>query len=424
MVQRVPASQRPNPFTRRTALAGIGAATGLTLGLALFVPSAQAEHLKHREHKAHHRVQQARSALDDSSRWVQKSGQRLHAAQSRLDAARKHLAETTAQAKAAQQHEKQMQTKLVAAQKAVQQAQQSVDRAKYAVRNERDVIGNLAMREVQGYDPQMAGIGAVLGNGDINDINTELGAAGNAMQSRDQALATMRKREAALRTQEQRLSSARASVAKSEAAASQELETRRSLQQEARKQTQQVRGLVASNRKARTSALKAKKASSRQLHIAQRQEQRIKNMILARHDANRYIPNLGGMLYPPVRAPITSPFGWRMNPVGHYWGLHNGDDFGAGCGVPERAAGSGRVVSEYYSDVWGHRLFLDLGRINGHNFTVVYNHISRYVVGPGAHVSRGQVVSHVGTTGWSTGCHLHFTVLRDGTPVNPMKYMG
>lgn len=425
MVQHVPATQRPNPFIRRTAVAGISVATGLTLGVALLAPSAQAaHHLKHREHNAHHKVQQARSALDDSSRWVQHSGQRLHSAQAQLTRARKHLARTSAKAAAAQRHEQQMQAKLAAAQKAVRQAQSSVERAKSAVKDERNIIGNLAMREVQGYDPQVAGIGAVLGDGNINDINTQVGAAGNAMQSQNQALSTMRRREATLSAQERRLSSARQAVARSESAATQELKARRALEQQAGKQTREVRALVSSNRKARASALKAQKASSRELRIAQRQEQRIKNMILARRSANRYVAHLGGMLYPPVQAPVTSPFGWRLNPIGHYWGLHNGDDFGAGCGVPERAAGSGRVVSEYYSDVWGHRLFLDLGRINGHNFTVIYNHISRYVVGPGAHVSRGQVVSHVGTTGWSTGCHLHFTVLRDGVPVNPLKYMG
>ncbi len=120
---------------------------------------------------------------------------------------------------------------------------------------------------------------------------------------------------------------------------------------------------------------------------------------------------------------LTSPYGYRINPIWGYWGLHDGDDFAAPCGTPEVAVQSGRVASEYYSSVWGNRLFLDLGYIDGHNFTVIYNHMERYAVGVGAIVTRGQTVGYEGTTGWSTGCHIHFTVMRDGVAVDPMKYI-
>jgi murein DD-endopeptidase MepM/ murein hydrolase activator NlpD len=81
------------------------------------------------------------------------------------------------------------------------------------------------------------------------------------------------------------------------------------------------------------------------------------------------------------------------------------------------------VISEYWSDVYGHRLYLDLGQVNGKNMTVIYNHLSSYRVSTGAHVSRGEVVGYAGTTGWSTGCHLHFTVMLDGNTVDPMHYL-
>jgi murein DD-endopeptidase MepM/ murein hydrolase activator NlpD len=112
-----------------------------------------------------------------------------------------------------------------------------------------------------------------------------------------------------------------------------------------------------------------------------------------------------------------------MHPIYHYWGLHDGTDFHAPCGTHLRAAGAGHVISEVWSDVYGHRLYLDLGRVNGKNMTVVYNHASSYRVGTGARVSRGETLGYAGTTGWSTGCHLHFTVLLDGNPVDPMHYM-
>ena len=124
----------------------------------------------------------------------------------------------------------------------------------------------------------------------------------------------------------------------------------------------------------------------------------------------------------PVNGPITSPYGYRVHPIYHYWGLHDGDDFGAPCGAPLVAVRGGKVLTEYYSSVWGNRLYLNVGMINGKFITVIYNHLSRYRVGSGAVVKRGEVVGYVGTTGWSTGCHLHFTVMENGKPVDPMKY--
>ena len=80
------------------------------------------------------------------------------------------------------------------------------------------------------------------------------------------------------------------------------------------------------------------------------------------------------------------------------------------------------MITEYYSSVYGNRLYLNVGQVNGKNITVVYNHASRYRVGIGDDVGRGDIVGYVGSTGWSTGCHLHFTVLENGTAVDPMKY--
>jgi murein DD-endopeptidase MepM/ murein hydrolase activator NlpD len=132
----------------------------------------------------------------------------------------------------------------------------------------------------------------------------------------------------------------------------------------------------------------------------------------------------GGLLMPPVNGPVTSPYGYRINPVMHYYGLHDGEDFGAACGTPIWSAGNGHILSEYYSSVWGNRLFINLGLINGKNVTVIYNHLSAYRSQVGQAVSRGQVVGLIGTTGWSTGCHTHFTVMVNGVAVNPAPWLG
>ena len=124
----------------------------------------------------------------------------------------------------------------------------------------------------------------------------------------------------------------------------------------------------------------------------------------------------------PVSAPITSPYGNRFHPVLHYWKLHDGTDFGAGCGSPIRAPYAGRVAERYYNGGYGNRLMIDHGNVDGRYVTTGYNHAIRYTVSVGQRVSKGQVIGYVGTTGYSTGCHLHLMVWVNGGLTNPMTW--
>ena len=128
-----------------------------------------------------------------------------------------------------------------------------------------------------------------------------------------------------------------------------------------------------------------------------------------------------GFIYP-VSAPITSPYGMRFHPVLHIWKLHDGTDFGAGCGTAIHAAADGVVAEKYYNAGYGNRLMIDHGKVDGKYVTTGYNHAIRYVVGVGDHVKQGQVIGYVGTTGYSTGCHLHLMVWLNGGMVNPMTW--
>jgi murein DD-endopeptidase MepM/ murein hydrolase activator NlpD len=124
----------------------------------------------------------------------------------------------------------------------------------------------------------------------------------------------------------------------------------------------------------------------------------------------------------PVSAPITSPFGMRFHPVLHYWKLHDGTDFGASCGTAIRAPYAGRVAERYYNAGYGNRLMIDHGFRSGKYVTTGYNHASGYVVHVGQHVHKGQLIGYVGSTGFSTGCHLHLMVWLNGRVTNPMTW--
>jgi murein DD-endopeptidase MepM/ murein hydrolase activator NlpD len=125
---------------------------------------------------------------------------------------------------------------------------------------------------------------------------------------------------------------------------------------------------------------------------------------------------------PPVAGRITSGFGKRLHPVLRIWKLHDGTDYGAPCGSPIRAPQAGRVSAVYVSAGYGNRLMIDHGVIDGRHVITGFNHASGYVVDVGQHVGRGQVIGYVGSTGFSTGCHLHLMLWLDGGLRNPATY--
>ncbi|WP_279671900.1 peptidoglycan DD-metalloendopeptidase family protein [Flexivirga meconopsidis] len=129
----------------------------------------------------------------------------------------------------------------------------------------------------------------------------------------------------------------------------------------------------------------------------------------------------GGVLAAPMSlGSAASGFGWRVNPVLGVRLLHEGDDFPYACGTPVRAAGAGTVVRATYDSVGGNNVLIDHGFQNGTNLASYYAHFqSPAVVSAGQKVTRGQLIGYSGTTGRSTGCHLHFGVMANGVFVNP-----
>jgi murein DD-endopeptidase MepM/ murein hydrolase activator NlpD len=121
--------------------------------------------------------------------------------------------------------------------------------------------------------------------------------------------------------------------------------------------------------------------------------------------------------FAPVNGHLTSGYGMRFHPILGYTRMHSGVDFGAAWGSPIFAVSSG-VVS-YAGRHGGHGNYVRLE--HGGGLGSGYGHMSRIAVAPGAHVQAGQVIGYVGSSGLSTGPHLHFEVYKGGGTVNPMS---
>ncbi len=119
-----------------------------------------------------------------------------------------------------------------------------------------------------------------------------------------------------------------------------------------------------------------------------------------------------GLIWP-LRGPVTSPFGSR-------WGrMHTGIDISGGTGTPIRAAKAGTVIFAGSMGGYGNTVVIN----HGGGFSTLYAHQSRLGTGNGASVGQGQVIGYVGSTGHSTGSHLHFETRVGGSPQNPMRYL-
>ena len=126
------------------------------------------------------------------------------------------------------------------------------------------------------------------------------------------------------------------------------------------------------------------------------------------------------MIWPmPSSAYITSGFGYRSEVMAGSGTFHNGIDIAVNAGAPIIAAKAGRVIAAGYHYSMGNHVIID----HGNGVYTIYMHSSKLLVSVGQEVSKGQTIALVGSTGMSTGPHLHFSVKLNGQYVNPLNYV-
>jgi murein DD-endopeptidase MepM/ murein hydrolase activator NlpD len=417
------------PATVRQRLVVAITAGALSAGLVSPLAYADIKHLRHQQSKAHHSVKHAQADLDESSAATRRAYDALARSKSELSSARHDLRSARAHVEAARARLAQIRRELDRAQARLARAETNVAREQQAVSDQHDQLVQTVTNFYEGGDPQLQGMISLLGTATTAELTDKQANNSLVLDSQNQILDSLQASRVLLKVQADNLAAARDEVEQKKAEAATNLQAKRRYKQQALDAAQRVKRTVTERRHAWSMARKARAHDRALLARSKAREARIQRMIQAaiareQRRGGGYTGDTGGLLMKPVNGPITSPYGWRIHPIYHYWGLHDGDDFGAPCGAPLFAVANGTVMSQYYSSVWGNRRYLSLGLINGHNVTVIYNHLSAYRSHVGEHVTRGQVVGLVGTTGWSTGCHTHFTVMVNGKPVNPTPWFG
>lgn len=126
-----------------------------------------------------------------------------------------------------------------------------------------------------------------------------------------------------------------------------------------------------------------------------------------------------GFSWPTDTHYITCEFGPRYHPITGKYGNHSGMDIGATYGSPIYACASGTVTTAEFGTVYGYHVVIN----HGNGFSTLYGHMCRYTVSSGQYVTRGEIIGYVGSTGWSTAPHLHLTMYKNSSLVNPKAYL-
>ena len=419
------------------ALASVVAVGGLAVPLA---HADDGDRLKDKQKDVQAQIEQVQEEAEEASKAVTAAKAALADAEAQLVTAEANLessqaeaADAAAQLAVAEAQDATMRAALEVAQANVTQAKADVVAGQAALDAQQASLKDTIVSIYQQGSPQLLAWSGYLEAETPGDLTRKMEYADTLVEDQNTLFEQLHAAEIQLRAKKDELKAAEQLAADQADMAAQHLVTVQDLKDKADDAAyaavlaqDAVTTTIAARAKAQRKAERARKEDLEELAKLKRQEEKIKQQILAAAAADQstgYVGADDGFLMSPVDGSVTSSFGYRVHPIYGYWGLHDGTDFGVACGQGMRAVSAGKVISRYYSAVYGNRLYLDVGKVNGHNLTVVYNHASAYRVNVGDTVARGEIVGYVGSTGWSTGCHLHFTVLQDGDAVDPMNYL-
>lgn len=449
------AAAAPTARRRRVRRAVAAAAVGLAL-LAGAAPTASAEtdRLEARHAELQAQIEAAQAVVDQQRGALERAEAALQASQQQLAEARAELDRTRAELTAAKEADAELADRLAREQKLLRQAQAETARARAAVETQRQLIARAARDAFQQH-ADLASVQVVLGASSTGEVQQRLQWDTTIFDTTGARLTELQRLEKLLEEAEARQAAVEAEVAKAKAASAANVERIGRLEAQAAEQEADVATLVASNETYAAQAQAALEADQRDYDALIAEERQIEGEIaaivasqLANGASREDIAKLVAMgvvwtdpaTYPlanegpqmilspqgfirPVKAKPGSPFGMRFHPILKYWRMHNGTDYGAACGEPLYAAQSGTVVKAGAQGGFGNYTIIDHGVVGGKSIMTGYGHQSSMVVRVGQRVEMGQLIGYVGTTGLSTGCHLHLQVYANGTPVNPLTYI-
>lgn len=395
---------------------------------------------------------QAKQDVSASKQAVQTATGKLAESQTNLSRAQAALNQLTSQLTGAKAAKDQADADLAVARQNLQSATDAAASAADDVRRQQTLIGVAARTQYQ-QRTGLEGLGAIIGSQTPAELAQRVQWSAVIFNNTSAQFARLRQLQDQLDTAQQQQAAAEAQVEDRQQQAASTVAQVQSLTDQAAKQETQVAALVVANQKAQAAAQNELAVSQQQYDALAAKEAQIsaaikkaaleaKRAAAAKAAAARAAAKTAAEkeaadrlasgsastsgLVRPVSGHVTSTFGMRFHPVLHVWRMHWGEDIGAPCGAPLRAMANGVVQSTIpvaSSGGLGNYTIIDYGLYGGKDLMSGYGHQSKFLVSPGERVKAGQIVGLVGTTGVSTGCHVHVQIYLDGDVVNPAPYL-
>ena len=376
-------------------------------------------------------LEQVRRELAESSEAMVTAAAALRRAETALPGARRTADVARAQLAVAQRREEAAARRRGVAQTLLMVATQDAEATAALVQTQRVRIGRLARAAYQ-RGGSMGDVSMLLEARSPADFAERLVALQTVVTSQRSALADLQAVETSAGQQAGSLERIRDEIAAAHEQAQAELEAVAELAQQARQAEETVRRLVGEQRGALAAARAAQAEDEQRLAALHAESSRLSTLLAAQAKAalgaagsipGSSTPVQHGVLIRPVGGPVTSPFGMRVHPITGVHKLHTGTDFGAACGTPILAARAGSVLAAEFNTAYGWRTVLSHGVVGGVLLTTTYNHQESLGVETGQQVQAGEVVGTVGSTGYSTGCHLHFELFVNSDLVDPLPWL-
>ncbi|HJR89747.1 MAG TPA: peptidoglycan DD-metalloendopeptidase family protein [Aeromicrobium sp.] len=418
-----------NRSPRPAIIAGLAAA--IVAGLATVGGVAVADdrtNLEQQRKGVDGRIQDAKKAFDESSKAFVKANEALKSAQNQLGTARAHLGETRQALSGAKALDATLQVKLGKAEGELTAARTNLARGKKAHEQSTDAVREFTLQNLTGGDARMEAFADLLHGEDPMRFAERMGLATAVSEAQIARMQELEANAVMLKINESRVEKARDEVAAAKAETQRNVVRQQSLTAQAEVQTERVDELVDARESAKDRAARIRAEDERKLKELEAERARLESRIASLVEQEKALGGAGsgdggGSLSRPVDGAVTSGYGMRVHPITGRYKLHDGTDFSARCGTPIRAAAGGVVLEQYFNGGYGNRVILNNGLMRGKSIVTTYNHLSNYARSVGDKVNRGDVIGYVGSTGYSTGCHLHFMVLVDGRTTDPMGWL-
>lgn len=430
-------------MSRRVAVVLVSGALLLGAGGVAVLPNAVADSIDDQKAGVDQQIADLKDSLEGANADFVEAAVALKQTQLKLAAAQAALAQAKKDLAAAAAKDAKLAAQLAFAQAEEDKAQRSLDAQTAAEAQTRQMLGQIARQAYTGAG--MNGLSLVLEADSPDQFTQRLAVAGAALRVQNSAIDKLAVQKAEMRARDAKLEAVRAQVEELKRQSAIVVAQRKAAQDAAAAAEAEVATLVAQQQKAVDDIQTKIEAEKKRLEELEAEQGKLKAILLARakaaEEARRRAnqgsggsgnggggsgggapSNSGGYLSYAANGPITSGYGMRYHPILHIYRMHTGIDFGIDCGTPVYATADGDVVQAGWAGGYGNRIVIDHGLVRGVDLATTYNHLQRIVVG-GGRVERGQLIGYSGTTGLSTGCHLHFETLVNGDFTNPMNWL-